>query len=70
MNDTSLAAPTTQISAAEWRQIVQSATDTAIISTDRNGLVTSWNEGTCRILGWTEAEMIGQSLSRDRKSVV
>src|SRR4051812_7726293 len=52
------------ITAAEWRQIVQSATDTAIISIDPSGRVTSWNEGACRILGWTEAEMLGQTLER------
>ncbi|MDB5446045.1 MAG: histidine kinase [Phenylobacterium sp.] len=50
------------ITAAEWRQIVNSATDTAIISTDRDGRVTSWNRGAERILGWREAEMLGQSL--------
>jgi PAS domain S-box-containing protein len=51
------------ITASEWRQIVQSATDTAIISTDGQGRVTNWNEGAHRILGWTEQEMLGQSLS-------
>ncbi|HWE46567.1 MAG TPA: ATP-binding protein [Caulobacteraceae bacterium] len=50
------------ISAAEWRQMVQSATDTAIISTDPAGQVTSWNEGACRLLGWTEEEMLGRTL--------
>jgi PAS domain S-box-containing protein len=52
------------ITAAEWRQIVQSATDTAIISTDPSGRVTSWNEGAHRLLGWTEEEMLGQPLDR------
>jgi PAS domain S-box-containing protein len=52
------------ITAPEWRQIVQSATDTGIISTDRSGRVTSWNEGACRLLGWTEEEMLGQTLDR------
>jgi PAS domain S-box-containing protein len=52
------------ITASSWRQIVQSATDTAIISTDPQGKVTSWNEGARRILGWTETEMLGQSLER------
>ncbi|HTK34969.1 MAG TPA: ATP-binding protein [Caulobacteraceae bacterium] len=50
------------ISAAEWRQIVQSATETAIISTDPEGRVTSWSEGAHCILGWTEEEMLGCSL--------
>ena len=50
------------ITASQWRQIVNSATDTAIVSTDPQGKVTSWNEGACRILGWCETEMIGKTL--------
>jgi PAS domain S-box-containing protein len=53
-----------QLDAFEWRQIVDGATDTAIISTNRNGEVTSWNVGAERILGWTEKEMIGLTLER------
>ncbi|MDB5689035.1 MAG: domain S-box protein, partial [Sphingomonas bacterium] len=45
---------------ARNRQILASATDYAIISMDLAGRVTSWNEGACRILGWSEAEMCGQ----------
>lgn len=52
------------ISADEWRQIVNSAVETAIISTDKSGRVTSWNEGARLILGWSAAEMIGQTLER------
>jgi PAS domain S-box-containing protein len=52
------------ITAAQWRQIVNGATDTAIISTDEEGRVTGWNSGASRILGWSESEMFGQSLSR------
>jgi PAS domain S-box-containing protein len=48
-----------QIAASQWRQIVNSATDTAIITIDPNGRVTSWNDGAVRILGWSEAEMLG-----------
>jgi PAS domain S-box-containing protein len=40
--------------------IVQSAIDYAIIAMDLDGLVTSWNEGARRILGWTPEEMIGK----------
>jgi PAS domain S-box-containing protein len=47
-----------------WRQIVDSAIETAIISTDPDGRVTSWSEGAERILGWSEAEMLGQRLDR------
>jgi PAS domain S-box-containing protein len=53
---------TTSITASQWRQIVNGATSTAIISTDPAGLVTSWNEGARRILGWTEADMMGKTL--------
>ena len=52
------------ISASQWRQIVNSATDTAIITTDENGLVTSWNAGAVHILGWSEEEMLGRPLDR------
>ncbi|MBM0103119.1 PAS domain S-box protein [Steroidobacter sp. S1-65] len=52
------------ISASQWRQIVNSALDTAIISIDRSGRVTSWNAGATRILGWSEPEMLGQTLER------
>jgi len=52
------------ITASQWRQIVNGATDTAIISTDQRGRVTSWNSGAARILGWSEAEMLGETLSR------
>ncbi|TCR65960.1 HWE histidine kinase domain-containing protein [Rhizobium sp. BK376] len=40
--------------------IVQSAIDYAIISMDLDGLVTSWNEGARRILGWSADEMVGK----------
>ena len=52
------------ITADEWRQIVDSAVETAIVSTDLEGRVTSWSEGARRILGWTAEEMLGQSLER------
>ncbi|NKE65914.1 PAS domain S-box protein [Ramlibacter sp. RBP-2] len=47
-----------------YRQIVQGAIDYAIIGTDEQGRVVSWNEGARRILGWSEQEMAGQSLHR------
>ncbi len=44
------------------RQVLDSVTDYAIIATDLDGLVTRWNLGAERVLGWSEAEMLGQSL--------
>jgi PAS domain S-box-containing protein len=52
------------ILASQWRQIVNGAIDTAIISTDSAGCVTSWNRGAELILGWSEDEMLGQTLDR------
>jgi PAS domain S-box-containing protein len=63
MQDTHNAGPPA-ISASQWRQIVNSAVETAIVSIDRHGRVTSWSAGAARILGWSEAEMLGQTLDR------
>jgi PAS domain S-box-containing protein len=48
----------------ELRQILDGATDFAIIALDRNGRVTHWNTGARRILGWNEFEMRGQTIHR------
>jgi PAS domain S-box-containing protein len=58
------AATTQPLTAAQLRHIINSAADTAIISTDEGGLVTSWNVGAQNILGWSEAEMLGHKLDR------
>ncbi|MBC9205413.1 PAS domain S-box protein [Roseomonas aerophila] len=42
------------------RQTLNSAVELAIISTDLEGRVTGWNSGAQNILGWSEAEMLGQ----------
>lgn len=49
---------------AQNRQILDSAVDYAIIATDTAGLVVGWNAGAKRMLGWTESEMLGQTLDR------
>jgi PAS domain S-box-containing protein len=58
------AARASAITAAQWRQIVDGAVDTAIISINPQGRVTSWNAGAVRILGWSEMEMRGETLER------
>ncbi len=40
--------------------LFESATDYAIIALDLQGLVISWNEGARRVLGWSEAEILGR----------
>ena len=47
-----------------WRQIVDSAVDTAIVSIDKAGRVETWSAGAERLLGWSESEMLGESLDR------
>jgi PAS domain S-box-containing protein len=49
---------------ARDRQILDSAIDYAIIATDMDGLITRWNEGASRVLGWENAEMIGHPAHR------
>ncbi len=47
---------------AHHRQILDSAIDYGIVATDRDGKVTLWNRGATTILGWSEAEMLGQPM--------
>lgn len=47
-----------------YRRVLNSPVETAIITIDAKGLVTGWSRGAEHILGWTEAEMLGQSLGR------
>lgn len=46
------------------RAVLSSATDFAIVTTDLAGRVTSWNPGAENLLGWTEAEMLGEDACR------
>jgi PAS domain S-box-containing protein len=48
---------------ARLAAIVQSSED-AIIGKTLSGIVTNWNEGARRLLGYTAEEMVGQPLSR------
>ncbi|CAN5538174.1 hypothetical protein BH10PSE5_BH10PSE5_26520 [soil metagenome] len=43
-----------------YRLILESATDYAIMATDRDGRVTIWNAGAQQILGWRATELIGR----------
>jgi PAS domain S-box-containing protein len=48
--------------AERLRLIIDSAKDYGILTADEDGLITSWNQGAERILGFTETEAIGQHL--------
>ncbi|WP_161992737.1 PAS domain S-box protein [Aureimonas leprariae] len=43
------------------RQVLDSATEFAIVVTDRDGIVTDWSRGAEEILGWSAADMRGRS---------
>ena len=53
-----------QRSEAFYRQVIDAATDYAIVSLSIDGRVTLWNKGAESLLGWSAAEMLGQSLDR------
>lgn len=46
------------------RQILDSARDYAILTTDAQGAITSWNQGAEQILGWRQQEIIGSHAAR------
>jgi PAS domain S-box-containing protein len=47
-------------SEARYRQIVEGAEDFAIVQLDERGVVTAWNTGAERILGYAREEAVGQ----------
>ncbi len=49
-----------ETSEARHRAVLDSAVDYAIIVMDMKGMITQWSEGAYRILGWTEAEILGK----------
>ena len=51
-------------SEARQRAVFESAIDFAMVVTDREGIVTEWNPGAERVMGWTADEMRGQNADR------
>ncbi|WP_207537632.1 PAS domain S-box protein [Sabulicella rubraurantiaca] len=47
-----------------FQLLVGSVRDYAILTIDREGLVTSWPPGAAAVFGWSEAEMLGRSVDR------
>jgi len=52
------------ISEQHCRLMAECMTDYAVCALDANGLVKNWNPGAERLLGYTDAEISGQSYSR------
>jgi PAS domain S-box-containing protein len=52
-----------QESEAKFRAVTESAID-AIVSADARGRILSWNQAATKMLGYTDAEMLGQPLTR------
>jgi PAS domain S-box-containing protein len=51
---------TTALSEARQRAIVDSAADVAIVATDLGGAIIEWSQGAENVLGWREADALGQ----------
>ena len=49
-------------SEARQRAVFESTNDIAMVITDPAGIVTDWNPGAERVMGWTAAERIGRSV--------
>jgi PAS domain S-box-containing protein len=47
-----------------YRILVEAVTDYAIYMLDPTGIVTTWNPGAQRFMGYTSSEIIGQHFSR------
>lgn len=47
-----------------YRDIIESAVDFAIIATETDGVITDWNTGAEKVLGWSAHEICGQTLDR------
>jgi PAS domain S-box-containing protein len=56
----SSSAPVNDLARRQAQLILDSAIDYAIVGLDLNGVITSWNIGAERIMGWTAAEAIGR----------
>jgi two-component system sensor kinase FixL len=58
---TSVSDSATRADAEELNLLVEGATDYAIFMLDPKGLVTIWNRGAERVLGWNSSEIVGRS---------
>jgi PAS domain S-box-containing protein len=52
-----------EVGANIYRNLVESATDYAMITTSLDGRITTWSAGATRLLGYSPDEIVGQNLS-------
>lgn len=52
-----------QESQERYRAVVESSTDYGIITLDRDGIITTWNPGARRVLGFTDEQALGAHAS-------
>ncbi|MGJ7579809.1 PAS domain-containing protein [Variovorax sp. RHLX14] len=48
---------------ARLRLVIENSKDHAILTTDPHGAITQWSSGAQQIFGWSEEEVLGQSVS-------
>lgn len=46
-----------------YRQLVESIKDYAIFMLDKKGIITSWDQGACKLFGYKRKEIVGKSFS-------
>ena len=63
ITETKLAAEALKQSEERFRSVTESASD-AIITTDSNQIIIGWNRGAKKIFGYTDQEILGQSLNQ------
>ena len=63
VHDKKLAEAALRESEERLRLVVEGARDHAILTTDTEGVVTSWSAGAEAVFGWSPAEAVGQSFS-------
>ena len=59
-----LASRTADRDNSRHRAIVDSATDFAVVVSDLHGAITDWSAGATLIFGWSEPEMLGQTIGK------
>src|SRR5688572_26161756 len=52
-----------ELEAAQFRLLVESVADRAVVTLDENGVIASWNEGAAQLHGYRAEDVIGRHFS-------